>query len=231
MGTGLIAPDRECVRGIRKPPIGTLGDHINKQSEGLHESFACGDLVYSGHCSTSLVFLSAWFQNIHAICPGNSVAARLIRFFGTFLFTSMFIVQMWGILATRHHYTVDLTVAVLAEIFLRFFVVPLFSPGWFTDRAAILYSNFPGIRLFGCGYRRRAIDVNHPGPTRAAKVGSIILAITILSGVLAGLALICRNTVNKVELQCSTPAGREDAWCTDLLMPIITAALRWAPKF
>ena len=107
MGTGLIAPDRECVRGIRKPPTGTIGDQVGKQSEGLHESFACGDLIYSGHCSTSLVFLGAWLQNVHVICPGNSISMRLFRFAATFLFTAMFIVQMWGILATRHHYTVD----------------------------------------------------------------------------------------------------------------------------
>lgn len=142
MGTGLIAPDRECVRGYRKPPTGTLTAHVLRQKEGLHQSFACGDLIYSGHCCVGSCFLFAWFANMHWACPGNSLGARMYRFLGSVLFLSMYTVQAWGIVATRHHYTVDLTVAILAEIFIRGYIIPLVRSEYLVNRFAILYSRY-----------------------------------------------------------------------------------------
>ena len=74
---------------------------------------------------------------------------------------------MYGILATRHHYTIDIVVLPFVDYFVRNAVLPKLGLGYdrLNNRGAMLYSHFKGFRLFGQSYMGAQKDSGHQGPS------------------------------------------------------------------
>lgn len=208
LSTALPAPDRECVRGIRD-----WNKVDMSQREGLHHNPSCGDLIFSGHFNMSFSFFTYWATESHRFFRGESPMMKAFRYLYGLLLFCVICVQIYGILATRHHYTVDLVVVPFVDYFVRNAALPKLGLSYnrLTDRGAVLNSHWKGFRLFGQSYVDAKADAGHNGPSpRWRKIGGVFVA-TALATVSFVLALLASQVFGKLVRFC--PATPQDDVC------------------
>jgi hypothetical protein len=208
LSTALPAPDRECVRGIRDWKKVDMSER-----QGLHHNPSCGDLIYSGHFNISFSFLTYWFTESHRFFRGESPMTKALRYLYGLLLVCVVCVQSYGILATRHHYTVDLVVVPFVDYFVRNGLLPKLGLSYnrLTDRGAVLHSHWKGFRLFGKSYENAQVDAGHNGPSPIwRKIGGVFVA-TALAIVAFVFALLASQLFGKLALLC--PATPQDGVC------------------
>lgn len=105
----------------------------------------------------------------HRFFRGETPLTKALRYLYGLLLFCVICAQVYGIIATRHHYTVDLVVVPFVDYFVRNAVVPQFGLSYsrLTDRGAVLNSHWKGFRIFGYSYVNAKIDVGHNGPSAA----------------------------------------------------------------
>jgi len=208
LSTALPGPDRECVRGER--------DWGKARTfEGLHHNPSCGDLIFSGHFQMSYSFFMWYAMESHRFFRGHGSAAQTFRIVWGALLAAVICWQIYGIIATRHHYTIDITVVPFVDYFVRWGVLPKLNCGYdrLANRDGVLRNNFIGLRLFGNSYENKQADPTHAGPSKIAQAtGKIVLHIFILGCAIAAFC-IWQTMMNKVERKCSGVDLNSDAYC------------------